>query len=167
MHKRQITLTIKHIEITSSKTYEQVTALLEEKMSSANGDMGELIEQLVTSKTSWVQATNMIEKRLGKSGFRIFCKIDHGLLLSLKGKPTKAVQYTLGNPLLAVQMTEHDAAVALYAPLKLAVYENDNAGITIIYDSLASIVSSFGNEEINRIAEQVDSTLEELLSTVI
>ena len=168
MNKKKIfSITVEHIVVTTDKPYEQVTALLEEKMSSTPGDMNELIGQLAAAKTSWAQATDLIEQRLGKSGFHIFSKIEHGLLLSLAGKPGKSVQYTVGNPLLAVQMTQHIAAVALYAPFKLAVYEEDDSKTIIIYDSLSSFVAQFQNEEVTRMAEQVDSLLEELIAGVI
>jgi len=168
MNRKQIsTTTIEHIVVTSNRSYEQVTASIEEMMGSTIGDMNALIGQLDATKKSWQQASQMIEKRLGKSSFHIFSKIDHGLLLFLAGKARKAVQYTVGNPLLAVQMTQHVAAAALYAPLKLAVYEDDNARTIITYDLLSSLLSQFHNEEVTRIAEHVDSLLEELVTAVI
>src|SRR5258708_38793577 len=45
-------------------------------------------------------------------------------LLRLSGKPTRAAQYAIGNPLLAMQMIAHAPEVAFYAPLRLVVYEN-------------------------------------------
>lgn len=168
MDPRQIfDVTIEHVVVTSNKPYGQVTELLEKMMGGTIGDMNELIEQLDVKKTAWPQASQMIEERLGKSGFRIFSKIDHGLLLSLAGKPKKAVQYTVGNPVLAVQMTQHIPAVALYAPFKLAVYEEDTATTAITYDRLSSILSQFHNEEVSRIALHVDLLFERLLAEVM
>jgi pimeloyl-ACP methyl ester carboxylesterase len=40
-------------------------------------------------------------------------KIEPGALLTLSGKPTRAAQYAIGNPLLAIQMIEHAPEVAL------------------------------------------------------
>jgi hypothetical protein len=54
-------------------------------------------------------------------GFLLFDKIDHGALLSLVGQPVRAVQYVVGNPLFAVQMTRHNLAAGLEAPLRLLV----------------------------------------------
>ena len=72
---------------------------------------------------SWEQVPQAIEKKMGTSGFNIFCKVEHGQLLSLAGKVSRVSQYAIGNPLLAMQMVEHVSEVALYAPLRLAVYE--------------------------------------------
>jgi len=165
--KQKLTITIEHIVITSSKSYEQITKLLEEKMMYAIDDTDKLIEQLVRMKTPWQEASQVIQNQFGKSSFQIFRKIDHGLLLSLAGKPRKAVQYTIGNPLLAVQMTQLVTAVALYAPFKVAVYEDDNNGSVIIYDELASFVSQFHNEELIQLAKHVDSSLEALVASIV
>jgi len=167
VNRKISTITLEHIVMTSNRPYEQVIASLEEMMGGSNGDMDELIRQLNATKTSWLEASQIIEKQLGKSSFYIFSKIDHGALLSLAGKPRKAVQYTIGNPLLAVQMTQHIAAVSLYAPLKLAVYEDNDAKTIITYDSLSSMLSQFHSEEITRIAEHVDALLEKLVTAVI
>jgi len=42
----------------------------------------------------------------GPSGFMLLGTSDHGALLRLVGRPRKAVQYVVGNPLFAVEMTE-------------------------------------------------------------
>jgi hypothetical protein len=39
--------------------------------------------------------------------------IDPGSLLALRGKPVRAAQYAIGNPLLAIQMIEHAPEAAL------------------------------------------------------
>ena len=66
-----------------------------------------------------------IEAMEGSSGFMLFGKHDHGLLLRIAGQKRKAVQYVLGNPLFAVRMTEHDSRASLYAPLRVLLYENE------------------------------------------
>lgn len=167
MNNRQTTkITIEHVVVTSTKSYEQVTALLEERMGVAV-ELAEVLENLRTAKSSWEQVAREIEKRLGKSSFSIFSRIDHGVLLSLAGKPSKAIQYTIGNPLLAVQMTEQVLPVSLYAPFKLAVYEDDKARTIISYDRLSSLVAQYHNEKVIAIAHIVDKKLEDLVAEVI
>ena len=99
MDTKQIsTITVEHVVVTSHKPYEQIRAGLEERMSSTAGDMNELIEQLGQMRVSWEHATHIIEKQLGTSGFYIFSKIEHGLLLSLAGKPAQAVHIYRKSP---------------------------------------------------------------------
>jgi hypothetical protein len=53
----------------------------------------------------------------------LFSTTDHGRLLSLFGKKKKAVQYILGNPLIAMQMTRHNLVADMYAPLRVLIYD--------------------------------------------
>lgn len=66
-----------------------------------------------------------IEAMAGSSGFMRFGMTDHGALLSLFGARRRARQYVIGNPLIALQMTQHCLAAALYVPLRVLVYENE------------------------------------------
>jgi uncharacterized protein (DUF302 family) len=113
---------------------------------------------------SWEQITQAIEKRLGTSGFSIFGKVEQGQLLSLAEKPRGAVQYSIGNPLLAIQMIEHVPEVALYAPLRLAVYEGEQGKTFIAYDRFSSLLSQYEHTEIAPIAKLVEQKLEELVA---
>ena len=65
-----------------------------------------------------------IEAMAGPSGFMLFGTQDHGSLLRLAGQKQKAVQYVVGNPLFALQMTQHDIRASLYAPLRVLIYED-------------------------------------------
>ena len=48
-----------------------------------------------------------LETMAGPSGFMLFRTSNHGLVLRIVGKPRKAMQYLLGNPLIAIEMTQH------------------------------------------------------------
>jgi len=124
--KQTISITIEHRVVASNRSYEQVKKSLEARLGVA-GNLNELGQQLAAVKASWEQATQAIEKQLGTSGFSLFSTVDHGVLLSLAGKPRRVSQYAIGNPLLALQMVERLPEVALYAPLRLAVYEEEGA----------------------------------------
>ena len=71
----------------------------------------------------------------GSSGFTLFGTTDHGVLLPLAGQKRKGVQYVVGNPLIAIQMTRHSLAAGLYAPLRVLVYEDDLGRTCLEYDS--------------------------------
>src|SRR5437764_107926 len=119
-HTTQIT--IEHIVVASDRSYEQVLEALEAQLG-LRADWENSARALITPNTSWEQAVQIVEQQLGTSGFTILSKIEPGALLRLSGKPMRATQYALGNPLLAIQMIEH-APEALYAPPWLVVYDN-------------------------------------------
>ena len=161
---RQTTrITIEHIVEASNRSYDQVKASLESGLG-VLGNTDELVRQVSEAHASWEQITQAIEQRLGTSGFSIFSKVEQGQLLSLAGKPRRVVQYAIGNPLLAIQMIEHVPEIALYAPLRLAVYEGEDGKTFIAYDRFSSLLSQYQRVEIAAIAKLVEQKLEELVA---
>ena len=99
-------------------------------------------------------------------GFMLFGMSDHGALLRLAGQKRKAIQYVVGNPVFALQMTRHDIRASLYAPLRVLIYENEDGKTCIEYDKPSSLFGQFGNAEIDAIAAMLDRKLETLVSAV-
>jgi hypothetical protein len=48
-------------------------------------------------------------------------------LLRTAGLARRAVQYEIGNPLTATRMTRHRLSAALYAPLRILLYDAGRA----------------------------------------
>ena len=155
-------ITIEHRVVTSNKTYEQVIIDLERQL----GQQADwtVLQQVIQTKRTFEQIIQLIEQQLGTSGFTIFSKIEPGTLLTLSGKPTRATQYALGNPLLAIQMIEHAPEIALYAPLRVAVYENRAGNAVIAYESFASQLAQYPYPEIVPVAHLVEQKLEALVA---
>ena len=85
-------------------------------------------------------------------------------LLRLSGEPTRAAQYAIGNPLLAMQMIEHAPEVAFYAPLRLVVYENRAGQAVVAYERFTSQLAQYANPEIAPVAQLVEQKLEALVA---
>src|SRR5262249_29885016 len=103
-------------------------------------------------------------KMAGPSGFMVFATMDHGVLQALTGRPARAVQYVVGNPLFAVQMTRHNVAAGLYAPLRLLVYEDESGKAIVEYDQQSSLFGQFGDERITEVAEMLNRRMEALVA---
>jgi uncharacterized protein (DUF302 family) len=104
-----------------------------------------------------------LAKVAGNTGLMIFGHQEHGALLNIKSKPRKAIQYLIGNPLTAVEMTRHDIRAALYAPLRIIVYEGDNQVLYAEYDLPSTLFGQFGNEEILAISKGLDKSILEVI----
>jgi hypothetical protein len=52
---------------------------------------------------------------------------DHGVLPEIAGNRRSASQYEIGNPLTASKMTRHQLPAALYAPLRVVLFEMSKA----------------------------------------
>ncbi len=163
--KQTTRITIEHIVVVSDRSYEQVIEALEVQLG-PRADWENNVRVLITPNTSWEQAVRIVEQQLGTSGFTILSKIEPGALLRLAGKPTRAAQYALGNPLLAIQMIEHAPEAALYAPLRLAVYENRAGKAVVAYERFTSQLAQYPNPEIAPVAQLVEQKLEALVAQV-
>jgi uncharacterized protein (DUF302 family) len=104
-----------------------------------------------------------IEAMAGPSGFMLFGTNDHGSLLTLAGQKRKAVLYVVGNPLFALQMTQHDIRASLYAPLRVLIYEDNEGKTCVEYDRPSSLFGQFGNDRIAPTAALLDRKLEALM----
>src|SRR5436305_4223083 len=101
----------------------------------------------------------------GPSSFMLIVTQDHGALLRLTGQQRKAIQYVVGNPLFALQMTQHDIRASLYAPLRVLLYEKE--GKTCVeYDRPSSLFGQFGNDRIGPTAAMLDRKLEALVAAM-
>ena len=156
-------ITIEHSVVASDRSYEQVTESLEAQLG-LRADWDKITRALITTNASWEQAVQTVEQQLGTSGFTIFSKIEQGALLTLRGKPTRAAQYAIGNPLLAIQMIEHAPEVALYAPLRLTVYENRAGNAFVAYERFTSQLAQYPQPEIAAVAQMVEQKLEEMIA---
>lgn len=109
--------------------------------------------------------TDRLKQRLEAAPeLSIFLTRDHGALLRLYGRARNAVQYEIGNPLTASTMTRYDLAAALYAPLRVVVYEKDGGGSRIEYDLPSTLFGQFGDERITEVGRGLDVALARALS---
>jgi hypothetical protein len=93
----------------------------------------------------------------------IFGERDHGALLQIAGGRRNAVQYDIGNPLTASMMTRHQLPAALYAPLRVVLFEDEHGGGTFEYDRPSSFFSQYGDEHVTAVGRYLDATLEAVL----
>ena len=90
-----------------------------------------------------------------------------GRCLSIFGVKTKAIQYIVGNPLIAIQMTQHNLAAGLYAPLRVLVYEDDRGRTCLEYDEPSSLFGQFNDDRITTVASLLDRKLEDLIAEAV
>jgi uncharacterized protein (DUF302 family) len=93
----------------------------------------------------------------------IFGERDHGALLQLAGRRRNAVQYDIGNPLTASKMTRHQLPAALYAPLRVVLFEDEQGRGVFEYDKPSSFFGQYGDERVTEVGRYLDATLEAVL----
>ena len=108
-------------------------------------------------------AEEKIKKMAGEQGLMIFGSQNHGALFAMLGKKMKAKRYHIGNPLTAIQMTQHNIRAGLYAPMTVLVYEPEPLKVRIDYDLPSSEFGQFKNAHINEVASGLDLKLEKVI----
>ena len=150
---------VDHVRLATDKPFEEVAQAFERQLGRFDPDVYKSLA--ASGDAEGVRAK--IEAMAGPSGFMLFGTNDHGALLRLAGQEQKAVQYVVGNPLFALQMTRHDVRAALYAPLRVLIYENEQVKTCVEYDRPSSLFAQFGDERISPTAAMLDRKLEALV----
>ncbi|HEX4080383.1 MAG TPA: DUF302 domain-containing protein [Rhizomicrobium sp.] len=93
----------------------------------------------------------------------MFLTRDHGALTAVNGLTARAIQYEIGNPLTAERMTRHVLAAALYAPLRVVLYEDERGQAVLEYDLPSSFFGQFGDDRVTSVGLELDEELEATL----
>ena len=143
---------VEHVRIEATKPFADVKAALEELVPPLDPAIPEALQQgdIGRAKGALQRGPELA----------IFSARDHGGLLRIAGFARKAVQYEMGNPLTATRMTQHRLPAALYAPLRVVLYENEAGHAVFEYDRPSSFFGQFGDERVTAVARELDATLE-------
>jgi uncharacterized protein (DUF302 family) len=148
-----------HVQVVADKSFEKVTKAFEQQLGQFDA---EVYKALATGEDP-DKVRAKLEAMVGPSGFMLFRTNDHGALLRLAGQRKKAIQYLVGNPLFALQMTQHDIRAGLYAPLRVLIYENEQGKTYVEYDRPTSQFGQFRNAKVTEVAIMLDAKLEKLI----
>ncbi len=146
------TVSIEHVRIESAKAFEAVKTALENIIPQLEPKALELVAQGESAR-----ALRLLEQG---PELAIFLCRDHGTLLQIAGAAKKALQYEIGNPLTASKMTRHRLPAALYAPLRVVLYENEQGHAVFEYDCPSTLFGQFGDDEVTKVALGLDEALE-------
>jgi uncharacterized protein (DUF302 family) len=151
------TLTVHHNEHVSSRSFDEVVRAFEAAVGSVE-NIG--LEALSASTKSADEFESQVKSQESTSGFMRFFTADHGAWLARVGLNARARMYTIGNPLIARTMLEHDIAAGLNVPVRLMIYEEPASQTTrLAYDLPSSLMSGLKNEKVNAAAKKLDAKL--------
>jgi hypothetical protein len=149
------TIEVEHIKIVSSKSFAETKAALERLVPEIDPGFRVLLREGESERALKALETGPVLAR--------FLSRDHGGLLQIAGQRRKAMQYDIGNPLTASRMTRHQLPAALYAPLRVLLYEDDSSQATFEYDRPSSLFGQFGDERVTAVARELDQAIERAL----
>ena len=110
------TIAVEHVRIASQRPFAVVREALESSLSTLDPGFPAALREGDRDRV----------RKYETSGpkLSIFLERDHGSLLKIAGDRRNAIQYEIGNPLTASKMTRHDLGAALYAPLRVVLFED-------------------------------------------
>lgn len=146
-----------HISLKVDADFESFTKNLERSLGLLDDSMYQGLE------TDPAIVQDRLEKAAGEEGMMLFTIREHGKLLNIPGTPKKAKQYVLGNPLIAIRMTQHDIRAGLYAPLRMLVYEAEDRSTHVEFDQPSSLFGQFNDPEVTAVAKSLDMKLANLI----
>ena len=151
------TFAVHHNEHVSRRSFEEVVSAFESAVGTVENSG---FSELLASTKSAEEFESRVKSREGKSGFMRFLTVDHGTWLARIGLNARARMYTIGNPLIARTILEHDIAVGLNVPLRLMIYEDALSRTTrLTYDLPSSLMSGLKNKKVTAAAKKLDAKL--------
>jgi uncharacterized protein (DUF302 family) len=93
----------------------------------------------------------------------VYAKIDATELFSVAGHRTRAIEYLIGNHVIAETMFRHDAKALLYAPLRMLVYTDGDGNAIFTMDQPGPAFGSLGIDEVSEVGQGLDRKVVNLL----
>jgi uncharacterized protein (DUF302 family) len=149
------TIAVEHIRIVSARPFADVRRKLEQSIPKIDPSIAEALARGDQKRAQDYQENG--------PKLSIFLERDHGALLQIAGGKRNAVQYEIGNPLTASTMTRHRLPAALYAPLRVVLFEDEQGRAVFEYDKPSSLFGQFGDERVTDVGRYLDAALEAAL----
>jgi uncharacterized protein (DUF302 family) len=109
----------------------------------------------------------LVREQERTSGFMRFLTVDHGAWVKdFEGGTTRSKMYTIGNPLIARTMLRHEMAAGLNVPVRVHIFEDAEKKVHFGYHLPSSLMSVYGNAEVMKACEALDSKLDRLAKAV-
>jgi uncharacterized protein (DUF302 family) len=123
------------------------------------------VKQIAESGGTWddVKAAVAIN---APNDLMVYWKFDIRQGLALAGHSFKAVEYLLGNHVIAETMFRHDTQALLYAPLRVLLYSDADANAVFAIDRPSAVFAGFGIPEITKVGEGLDQKVAKLLRII-
>ncbi len=149
--------------VVSSRPFEEIVKRLTATI--GHPDMN-AFHSAVAAATTVTDLEAVVQGAIGSSDLMEFVRFDAGELLRKErdGQGPKILRLVVGNPLIMKEMAKTVPDAASYAPVTILVDERAD-GVHLSYDSMASLIASYGSQAALVVARDLDAKIESLLKT--
>jgi uncharacterized protein (DUF302 family) len=153
---------VQRFSVTSSRSFERVVNNLEAAI--GHPDMNAFPRDVTAAKTH-AELEQVIHKAVGASGLMEFTRFDMGEVLRKESgaETPRILRLVIGNPLIMTQMVAPVPDAGSYAPVTILIDERPD-GVHLSYDRMASFLAPYGSAEALKVAQDLDSMIEALLT---
>jgi uncharacterized protein (DUF302 family) len=123
------------------------------------------VQRIVESGGSWDEVRATAAEN-APNELMVYAKIDATPLLGVAGHDVKAVEYLLGNHVIAETMFRHNPKALLYAPLRVLVHSDPDGNAVFSMDQPSSAFDSLGIAEVTEVGLGLDRKVANLLRVI-
>jgi uncharacterized protein (DUF302 family) len=120
------------------------------------------VERIVAAGGNWDDVRAAVTTN-APNELMVYAKIDATELLGVAGHRTRAIEYLVGNHVIAETMFRHDPKALLYAPLRILVYSDSDGNAVFTMDRPSTAFGSLGIAEVTKVGEGLDRKVVNLL----
>lgn len=155
-------INVERFSVISAKPFDQVVAAIDRSI--GHPDMSAFLKSVTTART-FAELEKMVMQAVGPSDLMEFARFDLGEVLRKAQGATapRTLRLVVGNPVTMKRMAEHVPDAGSYAPVTILVDERRD-GVHLSYDRMASLLASYGSSDASKVARELDSTVEALLT---
>jgi hypothetical protein len=123
------------------------------------------MERIAAAGGNWDDVRAAVAKN-APNELMVYAKVGGTELLSLAGHRTRAIEYLIGNHVIAETMFRHDPKALLYAPLRMLVYSDSDGNAVFTMDQPSAAFGSLGIGEVTKVGEGLDRKVVNLLRVI-
>lgn len=112
--------------------------------------------------TTWTDVVETMAS-FAPHGLARYARIDTGPIMAIAGTGVPAIEYLLGNHVIAETMFRHDANAMLYAPLRVLVFADSAGDAVFAIDRPSTVFAGLNNADIARTGHLLDGKVAGLL----
>jgi uncharacterized protein (DUF302 family) len=159
-HREQHGMT--RVDIATGVPFDKFTAELEK--AAPPFDRAALLE-IVKSGGDWDEVLALAAKN-APNELMVYARIDATELFTVAGHKTQAIEYLIGNHVIAETMFRHDPKAMLYAPLRMLVYSDPDGNAIFTMDQPGPAFGSLGIDDVTKVGEGLDRKVVNLLRVI-
>jgi len=155
-------INVQRFSTISSRAFQDVVTAFQAAV--GHPDMNSFSKSVAAAKT-FAEVEKIVQGATGPSELMEFTRMDLGEVLRKRngaGAP-RSLRLVVGNPVIMSAMVQHVPDAGSYAPVTILIDERPD-GVHLSYDRMTSFLAPYGNAEALKVAQDLDSKVEALLT---